>query len=145
MNSARYKISLRITHPSIKSDEITREIGLQPDIFYSVGDQKKTPVGTQLHAVRKESFWCCNLPESGDSLEEAIQSFTDSLEVRKIFFQRLTSTGGRIEYFIGWFCAGNSGFVMDCDISKKLSDLQINLAFDIYVDDFRGGEEGGGV
>lgn len=53
---APYGISLRITHPSIRSVEITSQLGLEPDFSYTVGDRRLTPKGNELGGTRKESF-----------------------------------------------------------------------------------------
>jgi hypothetical protein len=132
-NSARYKISFRITHPNIRTDEISSELGLAPRISYTVGDKKLTPKGNEVPGIRKESFWCYELAIGDELIEIEISNFSNKLAEKKGFLDRVSATGGRLEYFIGWFSSENSGFVLENDLLRRLSDLKINLAFDIYA------------
>ncbi|MEE7545860.1 DUF4279 domain-containing protein [Xanthomonas sp. Kuri4-1] len=132
VDSTRYRISLRITHPSIRGDEINAELGLTPKISYTVGDRRLTPKGHELPGIRKESFWCYELASHDEPFEIAISNFSKELAKHKSFLDRLSATGGRLEYFIGWFSFENSGSVLEEGLLKLLADLKINLAFDIY-------------
>lgn len=129
---ARYRISLRITHPSIRSLEISNQLGLEPDFSYTAGDRRLTPKGNELRGTRKESFWCHELRSDDVTFELAISSFSQQLAKSKGFLDSLSSTGGHLEYFIGWFSAENSGFVLEDGVLRMLADLRISLAFDIY-------------
>ncbi|WP_411849351.1 DUF4279 domain-containing protein [Stenotrophomonas sp. LGBM10] len=133
-NSIRYRISLRITHPSIASDEISAELGLNPRISYTAGDKKLTPKGREVPATRKETFWCYELPTGDEPFELVISRFSKELAEKKSFLDRLSSTGGHVEHFIGWFSPENSGFVLENGLLKLLAELKITLAFDIYND-----------
>lgn len=133
-STARFKISLRITHPKVRSDDITKRLGLGPRASYSVGDRKATPKGTELAGVRARTFWSYQWP-TVEPFEDAIANISNQLLENRDFLLHLKKTGGQLEYFIGWFTKDSSGFVLESGLLGVLSDLNINLAFDIYADD----------
>jgi hypothetical protein len=72
---------------------------------------------------------------SGRHFHGLVEASEVSLEVieRKPFLQHLLSTGGEVEYFIGWFAGAESvGRTLDWKLLKRLADLKINLSFVIY-------------
>lgn len=129
----KFTISLRITHPNIRSDEISGELGLVPKFSYTAGDEKVTPKGNKVPGVRMESFWCHEFAVDDGCIEFAIFSISNVLAKNKAFLDRLSATGGRLEYFIGLFSYNGSGFVLKDDLLRQLADLKVSLAFDIYA------------
>lgn len=91
---ARYRISLRITHPSIRHLEISRQLGLEPDFSYTAGDARLSPKGDALGGTREASFWCHEARSGDVTLELAIASFSQELARSKGFLDSLSSTGG---------------------------------------------------
>lgn len=132
--SAKYKITLRVTHPSLDSKRIGNELGLAPKFAYTAGDKKITPKGTEVPGIRKESFWSHEIDTAEEPIELAIMRVTASLAEMKDFLRHIYETGGHVEYFIGWFSAKNSGFVLAHSLLGQLSDMGIDLSFDIYPD-----------
>lgn len=53
------------------------------------------------------------------------------LIIQNLFYE-LSSSGGKIEYFIGWYSEGNSGEEFDFELLRSLADLYIGLSFDFY-------------
>ena len=133
-STARFKISLRITHPKARSDDITERLGLVPRVSYSVGDRRTTPKGTELEGFWAQTFWSYQWP-TVDPFEDAIANISNQLLESRDFLLHLSETGGHLEYFIGWFTKDTPGFVLESGLLGVLSDLNINLAFDIYADD----------
>ncbi|HEY5971429.1 MAG TPA: DUF4279 domain-containing protein [Pseudoxanthomonas sp.] len=132
-HSTRYRVSLRITHPSIDEKTISDELGLVPKVSYTAGDQKVTPKGTEISGIRKESFWCHEYAITDDEpIELSLEKFSQNLAKKKTFFWRISESGGRAECFIGWFSSENSGFVLQHGFLHQLADLKIDLSFDIY-------------
>ncbi len=130
-NSTRFRISLRIVHPNLRSEEITDALGLVPDVSYSAGDEKVTPKGSVIGGQRAETYWTHEWPVNG-SFEESLGKLTERLLGNGDYLRQLSSTGGRVECFVGWFSSRNSGFYVTSDLSRVLSELKIDLAFDIY-------------
>ena len=78
--------------------------------------------------------WCSEGAEGrGFDLAEALSSHLTLLEDRESFVRSFISTGGSIEYFVAWFSDGmNTGTVLDWELMKRLSALQVNLDLDVY-------------
>ena len=117
MYPARYKISLRITHPTMDPEDISTQLGLRACVSQKVGSRRTTPAGTLLSGTRDATFCVFELEVStamrGD-LESALNMWTKKLFASKSFFQNIRSTGGTSEYFIGVFMEkGNTGVVFE--------------------------------
>lgn len=135
INSERYRMSLRITHPSIVSEHVSKELGLAPKFSYTSGDQKLTPKGGELPGIRKDSFWTYELAATDEPFEHAVEKFTSALKEKKSFLEKITETGGRVEYFVGWFTTGNSGFSLEPHLLSQLAAIGVNLTINVYVED----------
>ena len=136
----RYKISLRITHPSMQSDEITKSLELAPTLSYTAGDRKVTPKGTEVPGRRRESYWCYDLPTNDDAIEYEIERCNAALGGKRAALEHITDGGGRVQYFVGWFSSGNSGFTLPHRVSRQLADLRIDLSLDLYTSEGETGE-----
>jgi hypothetical protein len=130
----KFDISLRITHPNKPSEQITKALGLVPEFSWTAGDRKTTPKGGKLPGHRKESYWCYGVSVSDQPLEAEIAKLNDSLAGKQNVLLDIVATGGRIEYFVGWFSSKNSGFVLKHELSRQLAELKIDLSFDVYPD-----------
>jgi hypothetical protein len=133
MNPYKYKISLRIRHPSMNPDEISKTLGLTPKRQWSTGASKVTPKGLKLKGYYGSSYcWFPLSIPSKSTLEEGTISWLQKLEKHEDFFKNISATGGSTEFLIVWFVKGNAGEVFDWLTLAKLSSLRVNLAFDIY-------------
>jgi hypothetical protein len=104
MAGYRYKISLRITHPSESLEGMTAELGVAPLRTWAVGAPRTTPRGQPLKGIYRESYWTAQLADgvSADrDLAAALTGVLDKLSAKKDFLTNLTNSGGRLEFFIG--------------------------------------------
>jgi hypothetical protein len=89
----------------------------------------KAPIG---------SYWYSELLRGGSSVRPISRAFDEMIEKlgpHAAFFQELSSDGGGVELFVGWFFPdGNSGDVFGHSLLARLSVLKIDLCFDIYPD-----------
>ena len=133
MKTPIFVISLRIRHPNIDPDVITKKLGLAPDTIHRFNEDKTTPKGTKLAGVYKESYWSKKFDNNENySLSELIGSLNNKISDSFAFLKQITETGGTIEYFIGCFVRSHVGEVLDWKLLSQCVDLNINLAFDIY-------------
>lgn len=133
MNPFKHTVSLRVEHPTVDPDQISAQLGIKPDTKWMAGSERVSPKGNLLDGKHEKSYWSCAL-ESDDrvGLADFLTTFTARLEAHKDFLRWIRSTGGRTEYFVGWFSNGNSGEIFSCDLLGKLSDLCIDLSLDVY-------------
>jgi hypothetical protein len=138
MNSYRYKISLRVRHPSIDPAEITYAVGLTPSRYWRAGEPRTTPRDKPLEGIWPHTYWTARVMEGewpGKGLQVAIGELLDQLELSKGFLEKVHSEGGTVEFFIGWFFDGQSGGVFDCGLLARMADLKIDLSLDVYPPD----------
>jgi uncharacterized protein DUF4279 len=92
-----------------------------------------TPAGHPLEGARKDTYWYRSLPLSRNAqLSSSIKALLNRLPSRKNFFKKVRAKGGTVEFFVGWFIERNSGETLGQDVLKDLSNLQIDLALDVY-------------
>ncbi|MFI0416417.1 MAG: hypothetical protein ACH255_20015 [Candidatus Thiodiazotropha sp.] len=133
MNEYTYKISLRIRHPSIDAETICREIGIKADRKWSAGDQRTTPAGRKLDGVYEETYCTFSLDIEGfKEISTFLKYQISTVKNKKQFFNSVISSGGNIEYFIGWNLNGNTGDTFSHELLRELADLGISLSFDLY-------------
>lgn len=133
MHPFKYDVSFRIRHPTMDPDDISNELGLRPERNWKVGSQRTTPKGDILKGVYKETYCCFHLPHlKNQGLADFLKKIGKKFEIHSEFFKRILSTGGTLEFFIGWYSSENSGEEFDWKILAKLAELQINLSLDFY-------------
>lgn len=128
-----FVISLRIRHPHVDPAEISHELGWQPRLIQKVGERRTTPKGMPLSGQNRESFWLAELPiGSEESIAGAIRRANEKLQSSRTYLERLSDSGGQVEYFIGWFFDANTGEMFDWQLLRECADLRIHLQFDVY-------------
>ncbi|MDR2880415.1 MAG: hypothetical protein LBV29_00735 [Azoarcus sp.] len=129
--ASSFRVAIRITHPEILPELITQQIGREPDVEKAVGGQRVTPKGTVLPGLNNESYWFLRGPES-DDLPHLIDWANSVMQGAVPFVQKLLSTGGRLEYFIGCFIKEQLGTSLEPSLIAKCADLGVTLVFDMY-------------
>lgn len=133
MHKFKFSISLRIFSESLDPFYISEIIHLKPKWIRKKGEQRKTPKGKILNGFYEFSYCSFELVVDNEfELSEEINRHANSLSVYRDIFEMIRADGGRIEFFIGWFSSGNTGDLFKFDLLDKLSQLKIDLAFDIY-------------
>lgn len=133
MNKFKFDLSFRVRHPYMNSEEICAQLGMVAKYQWTAGKQRKTPKGTLLEGVYNESYCSFDIDHDDNAgLTDLIRSNSQSLEAHKKFLDFLCSTGGKLEYFIGWYSEGNSGEEFDADLIRILAELKIGLSLDFY-------------
>lgn len=125
-------ISIRINHPSWPLDIITELMKSKPDVGRSVGEQRRTPQGKELEGKNPETHWIKRLNYKGDSLPNAIEKAASEFGWQSAVGREIRQSGGRVEFFIGWFFDKKGGDVLSAELLGRLAELGIDLSFDIY-------------
>jgi hypothetical protein len=68
-------------------------------------------------------------------LSKKIDAAAGLLKPHRTILRRLSSTGGRISFHIGWFCGQHTGEALGYEILADMADLHIALDLNIYVSD----------
>lgn len=148
MNAYTYKISFKITHSSKNLNDIflnLKEIqGVIPGMLNNVGDERKTPLNTELEGKNVESWFYLDFSKEKQSshvqdLSDSLLKILEKISIYKDTFIELTLTGGRIVFFVGLFIDANSGLVFEPKLFQKFAEMGISLEFDIYPSDAKSG------
>lgn len=138
MQRYSYSIALRIWHPSIKPDEITLALGLQPNRSWEAGQSRQTPKGTPLEGVYRESYWNADPFDRGeysstdDLAEDALIEVLQALEPKKGFLERLRNEGARIMVQVSSFSGRNYALELSPELLRRYAALGVSLAHDVY-------------
>lgn len=118
---------------------VSEMLGISPRVLWKVGDPRRTPKGTPLPGIYETGFWTARLVDGAStqqSLSLALSAALDAIAAGTSLFAKIARTGGRVEFFVGWFFdEGNSGDVLDHSLLGRLSDMNIDLSFDVYGED----------
>jgi hypothetical protein len=133
MHNLTYEISFRLRHPSLDFLPLCERFGLEPFQLYVAGNPRHTKSGDILDGYYSESYCSFRLNKiESMTIPQRIAEFTANLANHRAMLEQITSTGGTLNFFIGWFSDGNSGEEFDWDLLQKLADLKISLHFDVY-------------
>ena len=133
MNPYNYALSLRTTHPTMSGSELSNLIGLEAEIVHNVGEQRRTSTNQMLDGIYHKSYCSFKLVDGPEpALLESIRTWNDHLATKRAELAKILSTGGIIEYFVGVFLDKNIGIELEANDMKRLSDLGIRVALDIY-------------
>lgn len=144
MNPYKYKISVRLRHPSSSLRSISQVLGEMPGLvspkLMDVGEQRTSSAGDVLEGTYRESLYSFSFMKEWQSSDS--QSLPDELVLtlnrlasQKEVLEEVTSTGGKMEFFIGITIDANSGISLGSDLIMQLSDMKVELDFDIYPPD----------
>jgi hypothetical protein len=138
MQQYSYSIAVRIWHPSIKPEEITRAFNIQPKYFSEAGQPRKTPKGKLLEGVYRESYWSADPFSHGayssadDLVEDVLTEVLQVLESHKIFIQKLRGESARVLLQVSSFSRRNYAFQFSPELLGRCAALGICLVHDVY-------------
>lgn len=130
------KLSLHIEHPTRDLSSICAVLGLEPTHIWKKGDERQTPKGTKIGGTRANSY--CSIEFGASSrkpLPKQIEAVLALLRPHRAILRKLSSTGGLISFYVGWFCDENTGERFGWQILDTMTDLRIALDLNIYVPD----------
>ena len=111
---------------------------------WRVGAPRATPKGDPLIGTYDQSYWTSGSIRQGewkpdahepDTLVNAIKELLRLFAEHKQFFKEIRSSGGSVEFFVGWFLGGDTGGVFKHDLLREMAGLGIDLSLDIYPPD----------
>ena len=138
MHPFKYHVSLRVHHPDLDPEKIINILGIKAEFKWKAGTKRKTPRGRSLTGVYDSTYCCFELKHSKEvRLVDFLKRYNRKLYKQKDFFETIRSTGGKLEYFIGWFFDKDSGEIFDLELLKQLVELGIDLSLSVYGADIK--------
>jgi hypothetical protein len=149
-----FEISLRIRHPSIDPDTISRELRVEPEHSFKAGEPRESTSGSALTATHAETYWLGELntlsstlagfseartrlarerlpSASSESLSMALDvSVAAFLRSHADFIRRLQSEEGQVSLLIELSTHSLSGFTLSTAFTRTLSELGVAVELD---------------
>lgn len=138
MSEYEFAISLRIRHPSIEPDEITRTLGIEPQHTWKAGDRRRSPAGDTLEGSYRESYWMGRLMDepqvSSDqvSVESVLLQILAQLRRSLSFLAALNAEGGVAELDISIFARGDFRLELLSESLALLGRLGLGAALEVH-------------
>lgn len=130
-------LDLRIWHPTLDPDLVSRTLGLEPQRSWRVGDSRKTTKGTLLEGVHTEGYWSTNpfsygWRESTDAqIEDALEELVSFLEPHRDFLKDI-SQGGAVRIWLSSQGNRNYAFELSPGMLSRLASLGATFVHDVY-------------
>ena len=130
-------LDLRISHPALDPDVVTRTLGMEPVHAWRAGDPRQTPKGTLLTGIRTTGYWAANpfsygWRESTDALvEDALEELLTFLEPHRDFLLAL-SKGGNLRIWASTSSSRNYTLDLGPIMLGRIASLGAALIHDVY-------------
>ncbi len=136
MRAYTYRLSLSARHDSADLSSLPSLLGLTARRLWKAGDERIAPNGRVIGGIWRYSACSMDLSEqSGQSLPERLAVVVEQLKPHKAVFEEWAASGAAFRVFIGWFFDSNSGDCFGWELLRDISDLKIDLDFDVYGPD----------
>ena len=126
---------LRIMHEMVDPDAVTAVLGVAPTDVQRRGEPEERKPGS-----RSKGGWFLStmgLVDSRDARHH-LDWIVEKIAGKKTAFEQLHARGYMVDICVRWdSLSGHGGPTISPDQMKALSDLEIELWFDIYVGDLR--------
>jgi hypothetical protein len=131
-NPFDYRVSLRVTHPTLDPRAIANHLGMEPKVSWKAGDPRKTPKGTLLEGSRNESYCTFEIGMGSDGeLAQCLTTAVDNLQDQSEFLREIRAAGGSLMFYAFWHHTGDTGQVFAMDLLRKMADLEIDLGINV--------------
>jgi hypothetical protein len=139
MSEYEFTISLRIRHPTVNPDRITKELGIEPQHTWKAGDPRRDPGGEELEGDYRESYWMGRLMDAPQlssgrlSVESVLQRTLDQLRRSHEFLDELNTNGGVAELQVSLYARENFRLELPADSLALLSRLRVSVVLDVHL------------
>jgi hypothetical protein len=137
MSDYEFTMSLRIRHPHIEPAEITRNLGVEPQHSWRVGDPRRDAAGSEVGGQYRETYWMGRLmpqPELASdhvSVEGEILRILAQLRRSFVFLEALKAEGGVAELQVSIFARGEFRLEFLPEPLSMLGRLGLTVALEI--------------
>ncbi len=129
----RYSIRVLIVHPTLRPDEISDALNLNPDISHWVGQPRRTPKGETTGGVWPDTRWSVTEIRNGERFFfKRLDKLLDRFSKHRDFLRRVAETGGETIFIIGLCGEANIGSELTEQAVAKLADLKGSLGVEVF-------------
>jgi hypothetical protein len=130
-------LNIRIWHPTLDPDLVSRTLGLEPRISWRAGDPRRTPKGTALDGVRSEGYWSSDpfsygWRDSTDALmEDALEEVVSFLEPHGEFLKGI-SLCGAVRIWVSSQSTRAYALELPPSMLSRIASLGASVVHDVY-------------
>src|SRR6266404_3135648 len=135
MHPYSYSLSLRISHPQLNPDDVSRVLQLTPKKSWRAGEDRFNRIDGKVYGQYTTGYWYCNLGEGErdrNFLNDYIEECVRRLAGHANYFREIATSGGRVEFFVAWYGVGNIGECFQSGLLRQLGEMSIDLSLDVY-------------
>ena len=131
----RFTLVVRIFHPDIDPQEISRTLGREPYQAWQAGKPRHTRSGHLMPSVGRESYWIWRRRVAGQrDFFAALVDELDWLAVHAGFLEGLVAAGGQVALGLNLAGDENIGATLRHDVLQRLAALPIDLGIEVFPD-----------
>lgn len=149
-----FRLALRVRHPSMDPDELSRAFGIEPEYSFRAGSVRSSRSGAKTASVHPESYWLGELNKTGQALD---QSFPGALQIaeRQLeaarnslswalsltcmrvlkphvdLLRRIRSEGGEVTLLVTIYTNDVGDFNVPPEASRACGELGIAIEFEL--------------
>jgi len=133
--SRRFDIELFVVHPTLRPNEISRALDLVAHFSQAVGEPRKTPKGTPLPGVCRDTRWryTRQYTVSEQWFAQELAQFVENLRPRSEALAKLQASGGVTALIIVFLGDGYFGDAIDHDTLSAIVELGLSLEIECHV------------
>lgn len=133
MNEETIDVYLRIRHPSLDPDEITKELGLIPEHQWKAGDVRPAAGGLIAPRYYAESYWIAPVRfpsalEKRPNLEGKLVLAAALLKSRKTLWERVIEGGGRADLLVTLHGDSAANIDLESETMSLLSGIGLSIS-----------------
>jgi hypothetical protein len=144
-----FQVSLRIRHPTMDPESISRELAIEAEHSFRAGEPRRSRSGLAPASTHAETYWLAPLipaPWLGDIEKHidiaAIESLGLALSLCASRFRashgallrQIRSEGGQATLLVALSAAAVSSFSITPEVSRIFSELGITMEFEMTMD-----------
>jgi hypothetical protein len=139
--AAAFHLSLRIRHPSIDPDDISRELQTEAEYCFKAGEPRGGGGALAAPSVHAESYWLAALdpvswPAAGYTISEGgldlalVRCTTHFLRRYAKFIHQLQADGGEVSFLVELSTNQLRGFTLTPACAGALHELGVTVDFE---------------
>lgn len=137
MSDYEFTMSLRIRHPHVEPDEVTRQLGMEPQHVWRAGEQRRDADGAATGGSYRESLWMCTLMAQPELSSDRVGVESELLHALGVlrrsldFLQSLRDSGGVAELHISIFARQEFRLELPAESLVSLGQMGIAIAVEV--------------
>jgi hypothetical protein len=133
-SDSTYAVTLRLRHPTVDPQLLTKTLKLDPIYSWKAGDPRLSQSGAPVGGQHRDSYWSARLPvqmvgSAALSFETFLSAQLLQLARHRDFLSDFQAHGGEISLVVEVAPLASTVLTLTSAMSRRLADLNIELEF----------------